>query len=518
VHDLLGAYERLERLYRLYIKSAFPLRSSVLSAERDRVLERRSVLSQPPLVETVPVYPSSELNLTAAAQQLPPEFRDLASLGQKLFTSNDGRRLELYQHQWESLDKAIRSHEDIVVTTGTGSGKTECFLLPLFAQLARESAAWNPIHNNHNLAREWWKPPENPSDPPNPRIAQWAHSNRPHALRAVILYPLNALVEDQLRRLRMALDDSDIHQWLDQQRGGNRITFGRYTGLTPVSGRETRQSCDRLRRILREMEEQRQDVINALQNDPNSNPDLKYYFPRLDGGEMWSRWDMQGTPPDILITNYSMLNIMMMRSIENNIFEQTREWLAEPGHPEREFFLIIDELHAYRGTPGTEVAYILRLLLYRLGLTPDSPKLRIVTTTASLENNAEGRAFLREFFGRDRFKFINGQQKRPEVPSTHLSSYQKAFEEFAQSVQPNPLQGAPEPAQFDSEMNQLASLLRLPKSSERGYQRLGEALKKQKAGDALRAACEVVHGAVRPTQIQHLEQHLFLTQNLRMAK
>jgi hypothetical protein len=48
VHDLLGAYERLERLYRLYIKSAFPLRSGVLSAERDRVLERRGVLSQPP--------------------------------------------------------------------------------------------------------------------------------------------------------------------------------------------------------------------------------------------------------------------------------------------------------------------------------------------------------------------------------------------------------------------------------------------------------------------------------------
>ncbi|MHC5828871.1 MAG: DEAD/DEAH box helicase family protein, partial [Nostoc sp.] len=91
---------------------------------------------------------------------------------------------------------------------------------------------------------------------------------------------------------------------------------------------------------------------------------------------MWSRWDMQEAPPDILITNYSMLNIMMMRSIEDDIFDATRDWLAEPNHPERQFFLIIDELHAYRGTPGTEVAYILRLLFSRLGLTPDSPKLR----------------------------------------------------------------------------------------------------------------------------------------------
>ena len=128
---------------------------------------------------------------------------------------------------------------------------------------------------------------------------------------------------------------------------------------------------------------------------------------------------------------------MMMRSIENNIFEQTRQWLAEPGYPERQFFLIIDELHAYRGTPGTEVAYILRLLLYRLGLSPDSPKLRILTTTASLENNPEGRQFLREFFGRDRFKFISGQQIEPTPGSrTFLSPYRNAFEEFAQVNQP----------------------------------------------------------------------------------
>ena len=88
---------------------------------------------------------------------------------------------------------------------------------------------------------------------------------------------------------------------------------------------------------------------------------------------MWSRWDMQSTPPDIMITNYSMLNIMLMRSVEEEIFEKTRHWLAndplrDTNHPERVFHLIVDELHSYRGTPGTEVAYILRLLLNRLGL------------------------------------------------------------------------------------------------------------------------------------------------------
>jgi hypothetical protein len=259
------------------------------------------------------------------------------------------------------------------------------------------------------------------------------------------------------------------------------------------------------------MQEQRQDVLSALHNNPERERELQYYFPRLDGGEMWSRWDMQETPPDILITNYSMLNIMMMRSIEDNIFEQTKAWLAEPGHPEREFFLIIDELHAYRGTPGTEVAYILRLLLYRLGLTPDSPKLRILTTTASLDDNPEGRRFLREFFGRDQFAFISGQQVEPVVGSrTFLLPYRHAFEEFAQSVQPDLLSGSPDVENCEAQMRQLAT--QLGQARQGGMspkQRLGEALASIQAPDALRDACKTVNGTVRPTQIQQLDEELF---------
>ena len=71
---------------------------------------------------------------------------------------------------------------------------------------------------------------------------------------------------------------------------------------------------------------------------------------------MWSRQDMQDAPPDILITNYSMLNIMLMRAIEATIFDQTRTWLQ--GSHDRVFHLVVDELHTYRGTPGTEVAYL----------------------------------------------------------------------------------------------------------------------------------------------------------------
>jgi len=85
MHDLLGAYERLAHIYQLYIKSAFPLRYYALAEERYRLLKQPGILSQPPLVEPVPIYDSSLKNLLAAANQLPPQYHDLAHLGQTIF-------------------------------------------------------------------------------------------------------------------------------------------------------------------------------------------------------------------------------------------------------------------------------------------------------------------------------------------------------------------------------------------------------------------------------------------------
>ena len=127
----------------------------------------------------------------------------------------------------------VVNKKDIVVTTGTGSGKTECFLFPLLAELARDSSSW-PACPNPAEDRKWWQ--NNQSS----WRGQWTHTGRKeenlHAVRAIILYPLNALVEDQLRRLRSTLDSDNVHNWLNNQRAGNRILFGRYTGETPVSG------------------------------------------------------------------------------------------------------------------------------------------------------------------------------------------------------------------------------------------------------------------------------------------
>lgn len=137
------------------------------------------------------------------------------------------------------------------------------------------------------------------------------------------------------------------------------------------------------------------------------------FFPRVDGAEMLSRWDMQDHPPDILITNYSMLNVMLMRDIEQGMFEATRRWLAED--PCRTFTLVADELHTYRGTPGTEVAFLLRNLLLRLGLTERPEQVRFIAASASIEDDDEGREYVSQFFGiaPDSFDIIPGSQELP---------------------------------------------------------------------------------------------------------
>ena len=98
--------------------------------------------------------------------------------------------------------------------------------------------------------------------------------------------------------------------------------------------------------------------------------------------EMVVRWDMVQAPPDILVTNFSMLNALLMRDVEANMFACTRPWLEESR--EHVFTLVVDELHLHRGTSGSEVGMVLRNLLARIGLAGDSPQLRVIGTSASL--------------------------------------------------------------------------------------------------------------------------------------
>jgi ATP-dependent helicase YprA (DUF1998 family) len=199
---------------------------------------------------------------------------------------------------------------------------------------------------------------------------------------------MNALVEDQMVRLRKALDSDNARRVMDERFAGNRIFFGQYTSATPVTGysrhprryaedaerkrlaRQTRKLREETRRREADQEAARRHdearTRSALERGEAPPDPTRFIFPSVDGSEMVSRWDMQKAPPDIMVTNASMLGAMLSREVEDDIFEKTRRWLEED--PNAYFFLIFDELHLIRGSAGTEVGFLVKSLLDRLGL------------------------------------------------------------------------------------------------------------------------------------------------------
>ena len=411
-------FDEIRSAYLRYLDSPFRLRYDALLTERRSLLDRDRQLYREPLFEPVPPYEPASRTVSQACANLGISADAAGFISSGLVPPHR----VLHRHQFEAWRESKRG-QAVVVTSGTGSGKTECYLMPVFASLVEESARGWGVAGHRRAERFWWQVRR------NPRVIQrdFEPPARPAAVRALLLYPFNALIEDQLGRIRRACDGSAARNWLDQNRGGHRFWFGRYVGITPVSGpRDSAPKRTELRRRLNEMDlEWARARLSAASR---SDPEILHSFQDPDGSEMWSRWDMQDAPPDILITNYSMLNIMLMRSIEDDIFESTRTWLATDSR--NVFHLVVDELHSYRGTPGTEVGYLLRALLSRIGLTPDSPQLRIIATSASIDQrDPASMDYLEEFFGRDRnsFSIVPGYPSAFASPSAGLAPHLAAL-------------------------------------------------------------------------------------------
>ena len=103
--------------------------------------------------------------------------------------------------------------------------------------------------------------------------------------------------------------------------------------------------------------------------------------------ELYTRHQIQQWCPDILITNYSMLEYMLMRPIEQTIFQQTAKWLAQDNT--NTLLIVLDEAHLYSGVTGTEIALLLRRFQARLGIHRE--RVRYILTSASLDIGEQGR-------------------------------------------------------------------------------------------------------------------------------
>ena len=118
--------------------------------------------------------------------------------------------------------------------------------------------------------------------------------------------------------------------------------------------------------------------------------------------ELITRHEVLTNPPDVLVTNYSMLEYMLMRPLERPIFERTRDWLA--ANEDERLMLVVDEAHLYRGAAGAEVGLLLRRLRDRLGIPQD--RLQVICTSASFNNPDYAAEFAAELSGTDPDSFL----------------------------------------------------------------------------------------------------------------
>jgi hypothetical protein len=441
--DPLGSFYRIRDQYIRYLETAFRIRNKEVAMERRSLLEGSGQLATEPLFEPIARYESvpwevSQIDKDESSPLV--EFFDVntRSAVARVLTSGlfDSTSIKPYKHQIEMLRKGLSTGKPGIVTSGTGSGKTESFLLPVIAKIASEAKQkWSAPSKNY-LNLKWWHDPktgipysrftdipktsrplkQNPDATPFVLQRNGEASSRPAAVRCMILYPMNALVEDQLTRLRAALESEQVSKVFAEEFQGNRIFFGRYTGETPVTGfrehprdisddehKRRSQKLSELFDYFVDVEKTQNDLARLANVDKKINVSDQNMFPRINGSELIDRWNIQETPPDILITNISMLGGMLNREVDNPILEKTRSWLEE--NEDSYFYLVVDELHLHRGTAGTEVAYLLRSLLFQLGLhKPENRhKLRILATSASLpavgDEGKESLRYLWDMFG-----------------------------------------------------------------------------------------------------------------------
>lgn len=258
--------EQVKETYYQYIRSSFPIRDEGLRMEFERLVHEEKLLWREPFVSlSRPYLPGASFSQLITEGVLSSHIRQ-AQWGFE----------ELHAHQ-AAAARRIAQGENTIVATGTGSGKTESFLIPIVDHCLRAPRQGQP------------------------------------GVQAVILYPMNALVNDQLDRLRHLLRDTGV-------------TFGRYTGDTPRNQEEA-QARKRL--------------------PPADMPAEEVYY----------RQEYRTRQPQILLTNYVMLELLLLHKGDRQVFRGSKPR-----------FLVLDEVHTFTGILGAEVACLIRRFKQHVGL------------------------------------------------------------------------------------------------------------------------------------------------------
>lgn len=337
-----------------YIRAQYLAENDLLIDALEEVINEEGVIFKEPFIEIAKSYKQSSVGFSEA--NIDESYKiildELAEKGLGVYKTP-------FIHQVKAVESFFNK-KNVLVTTGTGSGKTECFLWPILTSL---------IYEAQNKPKVWEK----------------------EGIRALVLYPMNALVSDQLGRMRNIIGRKDdaYHGILSNGNACRRAKFGMYTGRTPYAGIDDITKNKNLAKVIKDnyLNNSAYEQLEKIGRIPSKN--LEEFARYLGEGtqhtgkndsELYTRYEMQKICPDILITNYSMLEYMLMRPIEESFWTKTVEWLA--ADEENKLLLVIDEAHMYRGAPGGEVCLLIRRLMDRLGI--DSSKLHCILTSASV--------------------------------------------------------------------------------------------------------------------------------------
>ena len=293
----LETTEKIRATYINYLKTIKPFQDEELREEFAQAIETQDMLVKGPLLQiALPYLKDKSIHDLVDEGVLSPRFEQLCSEALQYDRP-------LYAHQVNAIRKAVKGR-NLVVSTGTGSGKTETFLIPILDYLLREQDAGTL------------------SQP---------------GVRALLLYPMNALANDQMKRLRRILKNYPA------------ITFGRYINVHETP--DTKAQAE----------------ANFRKMYGDSEPDIP--------NELKSREEMHENPPHLLATNYAMLEYLLLRPNATNLFdgETGKHW----------HYIVLDEAHVYDGANATEIAMLLRRLQDRVAGDKHG-KIKGIATSATL--------------------------------------------------------------------------------------------------------------------------------------
>lgn len=329
--DPATASKEIKEQYINYLATTFNFRDSDIQEKFKE--ELNETVAKGPFVEIKDVFEKSETMSDLIKDGiLSHKFYDLES------ASDSDKRLplkrQLYRHQSEAIRKIVDG-KNVVIATGTGSGKTNCFVIPVINELLREEE----------------------------------RGELEDGVRAIFIYPMNALANDQIDNFRRMLADY------------TQISFGIYNGAT-------------------EYDKEAAEYKYESAHKSDKNPKLRK---RLEN-ERLSREEIKERPPHILFTNYSMLEYLLLRPGDDVLFANSQLK-----------FVVLDEAHVYNGALGIETALLMGRLKARLG----DAKPQFIMTSATLGDQSEDcKRQVAEFAGSltgcafDRDSIVYGSRKR----------------------------------------------------------------------------------------------------------